>query len=67
MRFALLEAKVCLIEVLKKLSFVRTPDTQVGSMLRNYVVYLHSCMGEVLYVSDTVRHQEVLYVGDSYW
>ena len=29
MRFALLEAKMALIEILKKFSFIRAPDTQV--------------------------------------
>ena len=29
MRFALLEAKMALIELLKRLSFVRAPDTEV--------------------------------------
>ena len=30
MRFALLEAKMALIELLKKYTFVRAPDTEVG-------------------------------------
>ena len=30
MRFALLEAKIALIEMLRKYSFVRAPDTEVG-------------------------------------
>ena len=32
MRFALLEAKMALIELLKKYTFVRAPDTEVLSM-----------------------------------
>ena len=31
MRFALLEAKMALIEILKKFRFIRAPDTQVAT------------------------------------
>ena len=31
MRFALLEAKMALIEILQKFSFIRAPDTQVAT------------------------------------
>ena len=33
MRFALLEAKVALMELLKKYTFVRAPDTEVDTRL----------------------------------
>ena len=33
MRFAMLEAKLALIEVLRKFSFVRAPDTEVCSVV----------------------------------
>ncbi len=33
MRFALLEAKIALIELLKKYTFVRAPDTEVINLL----------------------------------
>ena len=33
MRFALLEAKIALIELLKRYTFVRAPDTEVKRML----------------------------------
>jgi cytochrome P450 len=32
MRFAMLEAKMALIELLKRISFVRAPDTEVKSV-----------------------------------
>ena len=35
MRFALLEAKIALMEVLKKYTFVRAPDTEVRIALCN--------------------------------
>ena len=35
MRFALLEAKMALIEILKRFTFIRAPDTQVIYTCRN--------------------------------
>ena len=46
MRFALLEAKMALIEVLRQFSFVRTPDTEVrGVVIR--CVYLQNIVPQV--------------------
>jgi cytochrome P450 len=35
MRFALLEAKMALIEILKRFTFLRAPDTQVHMLERD--------------------------------
>ncbi len=51
MRFALLEAKIALIELLKRYTFVRAPDTEVNKnellffQYLNYVVIIvvHRC------------------------
>ena len=37
MRFALLEAKMALIELLRKYTFVRAPDTEVNNS--NVIIY----------------------------
>ena len=40
MRFALLEAKMALIELLKKYTFVRAPDTEVKNSIDYALDYL---------------------------
>ena len=38
MRFALLEAKIALMELLKRYTFVRAPDTEVGNHTQHLIV-----------------------------
>ncbi len=45
MRFALLETKIALIELLKRYTFVRAPDTQV-----NIKIIISSNIGIYVYV-----------------
>ena len=49
MRFALLEIKIALIEVLKRYSFVRAPDTEVSLVYYiNIIAPSDSCMYSTL-------------------
>ena len=38
MRFALLEAKIALMEILRKFSFVRGPETKVSFVVINHLI-----------------------------
>ena len=41
MRFALLEAKIALMEILRKFSFVRGPETKVSFVVINHLIALY--------------------------
>ena len=62
MRFALMEAKACLVSILRKYRFERSPDTQVILHIKNTYICIHNFT-----FVDTIKEETRSYSVSKRW